>query len=293
MKKWLILMSTGLILTACGGTTAQQNEAPVETEETSEAGNDNSQSSSNGASSETTDSESSQSQEENTDSESSSTGETTEVSTNETQSAIDKATSQLNNGALDKAALTIRTLEEEQGDSLTENEVSQIEEIKQNIDSEKMTQAETNQPSEYQEVRQSSVMKEKFEETTGENLEDASDEEVETWLNEQDTSGSENTPQNNTEENNQNKNQDSSSNQPKTDEELKNYALNQVTEQTGLLSENYAYFVDLQEDNWVTVEIREEHSDGATEWTTMVGLYRYNVETDTLEKMDPVTGEFN
>jgi len=289
MKKWIILMSTGLILTACGETADQQNEEPAGTEETTESSINNSQTSSSGESSGTI--ESSQAQEENTENRSEDTEESSEEATNEAQTVIDKAKNQLNNGETDKASLTIRTLKEEQGDNLTENELSQIEEVKQNLANEKVDQAKDNQSSEHQEVRQSTVMQEDYKESSGKNLEDASDEEVEKWLNEQDAADSENTSQSNTAENNQNQN--SSNNQPKTKEELKNYALTQVTEQTGLLSEDYTYFVDLKEDNWATVEIREEQSDGATEWTTMVGLYRYNVETDTLEKMNPVSGEFN
>lgn len=290
MKKWLMLMSAGVVLTACG-TSEQENEAPAETEETAEVESGDSQTSSStdsqSQSQETTETESTQSEEES--------NESTESSSDTTQTAIYEARTQLNEGETDQAALTIRTLEEQNGENFTEEESSQVEELKQAIDNEKATQTENNQPSNYQEVRESTVVNENYQESTGENLNNASDEEVESWLSEEESTDSQNSSQQNSDDQtqNQNQNQDSSDNQTATVQELENYALEQVTEQTGLLDENYTYFTDLQEDNWVQVEIREQHSDGEVGWTTMVGFYRYNVETDTLETMDPITGEFN
>ena len=50
--------------------------------------------------------------------------------------------------------------------------------------------------------------------------------------------------------------------------------------------------MDRTDDQWVSIEVRETVKQDGVEWSNLIGLYRYDLQTDSIEKMDSVTGEY-
>lgn len=77
-----------------------------------------------------------------------------------------------------------------------------------------------------------------------------------------------------------------------SDKEAEDYAFNQSVDRLKLNNENYSIFVDRTDDQWVSIEVRETVKQDGVEWSNLIGLYRYDLQTDSIEKMDSVTGEY-
>lgn len=133
----------------------------------------------------------------------------------------------------------------------------------------------TNQESAYKEERQSAILAEEFLTATGQSIETASDDDLSTWLSEKEA-----------EKDAQNSERDW------TKEEAENYAFDQLIILEELNYENYFFFVNMTADDWVQLEAREAVEQDGVTWSNLIGLYRYNVSTDELQKLDAVTGEY-
>lgn len=133
----------------------------------------------------------------------------------------------------------------------------------------------TNQESAYKEERQSAILAEEFLTATGLSIETASDEDLSAWLSEKEA-----------EEDSEN------SEREWTKEEAENYAFDQLIILEELNYENYFFFVNMTTDDWVQLEAREAVEQDGVTWSNLIGLYRYNVSTDELQKLDAVTGEY-
>lgn len=140
----------------------------------------------------------------------------------------------------------------------------------------------------YAEERQSTTLAEEYLEDTEESLAEATDEEIEVWLEQREAARVE------AEQVAEETEEEEAENAPRfaTKAEAEDYAFEQTMAQLSIESENIFSFVSQQEDGWVQIEIRENQEEEGLEWSTMIGIYRYNVETDVLEVRDAVTGAY-
>lgn len=128
----------------------------------------------------------------------------------------------------------------------------------------------------FEKERQSALLAEEYLNATGESIETASDEELENWF---ESEAAEDQPGNQEIE--------------WTKEEAENYAFDQLIILENLNFENYFFFVNMTDDEWVQLEAREAVDQDGVTWSNLIGLYRYNVLTDELQKLDTVTGEYD
>lgn len=204
---------------------------------------------------------------------------------------LEQAKSEYYGGELDAAAGTLSRLLR---NDLTENELLQAEaedlkeEISQQQAEEARETAESQTETAYPEERQSALLREEYEAATNQPLSEASDAELEAWLAEKEAQAAEPAI-----EEEDGAESETAEQNAMTKEEAENYAFEQVLERAELEEENYFYFVNHSEENWVQVEAREsvEH-DGVT-FSNLIGIYRYNVETDEMQELDSITGEYN
>lgn len=203
---------------------------------------------------------------------------------------LDQAKEEFYSGELDAAAGTLSRLLQK---DLSDNELlkAEAEDLQEEVSQQQAEQAaetaESQAETAYPEERQSSILSEEFEAATSQPLAEATDEELEAWLAEKDAQATEPTvAEDEIDE------AETSEQIAMTKEEAENYAFEQVLARADIEGENYFYFVNYSEENWVQVEAREsvEH-DGVT-FSNLIGIYRYNVETDEMQKLDSVTGEY-
>lgn len=130
--------------------------------------------------------------------------------------------------------------------------------------------------SEFEKERQSALLAEEYLNATGQSINLASDDDLKTWFSEKESSdgGEDNARE-------------------WTTEEAENYAFDQLMILENLNVEHYFFFVNMIEDDWVQLEAREAVEQDGVTWSNLIGLYRYNVSTDELQKLDTVTGEYD
>lgn len=129
--------------------------------------------------------------------------------------------------------------------------------------------------SEYKDERQSAIISQEYSDATGQSIMEASDEELAEWFAQKESDAE---PEEETES--------------WTKEEAENYAFDQLIMSENLNYENYIFFVNLMEDEWVQMEVREPVEQDGVTWSNLIGLYRFNVSTDELQKLDMVTGDY-
>lgn len=254
-SKWALILSLGLILAACETDNVEDTQPTPEVEDI----------------------------ETETETE-------TEIETNaeqETfQNLLDQAQAEYSAEQYDAAAGTLSVLLRNDLSEFPEIE-SEAEELLAEVNT---VQAElarevagsTAEASAYAEERQSAILTEQYLQDTGQDISEATDEELETWLAERQTA----------EEPDEEVEEPSEEPRFETTEEAEDYAFEQTLSRANLESESYFYFVNTQEDGWVHIEARETQEQDGVEWSNMIGIYRFNVYSDELEKMDSVTGEF-
>lgn len=133
----------------------------------------------------------------------------------------------------------------------------------------------TLQESVFKEERQSAILSEEFLTATGQRIEDASDEDLADWISEKEAQAI-----------------TDDSEREWTKEEAENYAFDQLMILEDLNYENYFFFVNMTAEDWVQLEAREAIERDGVSWSNLIGLYRYNVYSDELQKLDTVTGEY-
>ncbi|EXJ23707.1 hypothetical protein ADIAL_0822 [Alkalibacterium sp. AK22] len=197
------------------------------------------------------------------------------------QERLDKARQEYAAGELDAASGTLSRLLKA---DLTSHPTvqSEGEELKQEIHDQQSQQAQETaqvlgEQSTYQEERQSALLAEEYMRATGESIDQASDEELEGWF--EDREG-------------QAEAGEADDEREWTKEEAESYAFDQLLIREDLDYDQYFFFVNLTEEDWVQIEAREAVEQDGVTWSNLIGLYRYNVSTDELEKLDSVTGDF-
>lgn len=153
----------------------------------------------------------------------------------------------------------------------------------------------------YKDERNSVLISEDYMKATGKSIMEASDEEIETWLasKEQETSQPEvnqsqsNSESESTESSESTETEESESTEPAlTPEEEEVFVLEQVVALTGISPENNQFFTSKLDEDTYQVEIRNSHEVDGVEISNMVGMFEYTLSTNEVEKMNPVTGEY-
>lgn len=204
---------------------------------------------------------------------------------------LEQAKEEYSNGELDAASGTLSRLLQQ---DLADNELLQAEaeNLKEQISLEQAEAArevESAQAAEsvYKEERQSALLQEEYETKTGQLMSEATDEELEAWLTVRDAEKSEPAQ---VEESDASQSDDATE---LTKEEAENHAFEQVVKRADINGENYFYFVNHTEDNWVQVEARESVEQDGITFSNLIGIYRYNASTDDIQKLDVITGEYH
>lgn len=189
---------------------------------------------------------------------------------------LDHAKAQLDSDQLDAAAGTLSALLQNDlsayPDLQTEAETLKAEIEQQQAEAARQVAGASTESSDYSEERQSSIITEQFEAETGKALTEASDEELGAWLDEREQE-----------------------NEPAGDlskEETEDLAFSLFLNKQALTSENYFYFVNQEDAEWVQIEAREAVEQDGVEWSNLIGLYRVNIDTEDIQKLDSVSGVY-
>ncbi|WP_423188603.1 hypothetical protein ACO1PF_08370 [Alkalibacterium sp. f15] len=199
---------------------------------------------------------------------------------------LEQAKDEYYSGELDAAAGTLSRLLQ---NDLSDNELlkAEAEDLKEEIGQQQAENAkaaaEIQVASEFKEERQSTLLSEEYEATKEKSLSEATDEELESFLTEKEVQKNE--PVVEVEAANEDA--------LMTKEEAENHAFEQVLERAVIEGENYFYFVNYEQESWVQVEAREAVEQDGVTFSNLIGIYRYNVETDEIQKLDIITGEYN
>lgn len=126
----------------------------------------------------------------------------------------------------------------------------------------------------YKEERQSAILNEEYLAATGKSVQEATDDELSNWFAQKEI------------------NEQQEEAESWTKEEAENYAFDQLILLEDLNYEQYFFFVNLMEEEWVQIEVRESVEQDGVSWSNLIGLYRFNVSSDELLKLDSVTGEY-
>lgn len=201
---------------------------------------------------------------------------------------LEQAKEEYYSGQLDAASGTLSRLLQQ---NLSDKKLllAEAEDLKEQISQEQAEAAreaeDAGSETAFTEERQSALLNEEYEAETGKPMSEATDEELEAWITERDVEKSEPVQE-------ETDGEEPAEAADMTREEAENYAFEQVVERADIDEENYFYFVDHEESDWVQVEAREsvEH-DGVT-FSNLIGIYRYNVITGDMQKLDIITGEY-
>ena len=188
---------------------------------------------------------------------------------------LDQAKKEYYSGELDAAAGTLsRLLQKDLSDKeLLEAEAEHLkEEISEQQAENARVDSENQNGSVYSEERQSSLLMEQYESDTGQSMSEATDDELEAWLVQREKADV----------------TDSGMNK----DEAEALAFEQVRERVEIEGENYFSFVEHEDGDWVNVEVRESVKQDGVTFSNLIGLYRYNIETEELLKLDVITGEY-
>lgn len=141
---------------------------------------------------------------------------------------------------------------------------------------------------EYAAERSSELAAEDFLEDTGEDIQTATDDEIAAWLEEKQLSEAEQVTQT-----------DKESKEEKTEEEAaenlqaeQEKVLEAVTQKLVASPEGMEFFLIRLDETTYQVEIRQPHAVDDVEISNMIGIFEYNMDTDALKKMNPITGEY-
>ena len=197
------------------------------------------------------------------------------------QSLLDQARREYEADQLDAAAGTLSLLMEndlEAYPELREEAEGLLDEIRE-IQAERAAQVAgtLSEESRYKEERQSTLYSDDYFNATGQSMEESSDEELDVWFAQKEEAEEES----------------DEVEREWTKEEAENYAFDQLMLHENLAFEKYIYFVNLAEQNWVNIEVREPVEQDGVAWSNMIGIYRFNVSTNELQKLDTVTGQYS
>lgn len=203
---------------------------------------------------------------------------TEESQTNEDYTKqLDHARAQYETDQLAEAAGTLSTLLQQDlsayPDIQTEAEALKAEIEQKQAEAARQVAGASTESSIYSEERQSSLMAEQFEAETGQAIDEVSDEELGLWLEE--------------------KNKETETTGDLSKEETEDLAFDLFLENQSLTGESYFYFVNQEEEDWVQIEVREAVEQDGVEWSNLIGIYRVNVVSEEIQKLDSISGVYD
>lgn len=212
----------------------------------------------------------------------------------EFEQQYENSSAQYEAGQLDEAAGTIDTLlqndlsdypelEEKANALKSEINVAQAEKAMANA------HAELIENSAYKAERSSDLAASEFAEATGKDIQTATDDEIEAWLNEKEAAESEAETGTESDDSSSDSSEQES---PMTAEEERNFVLDEVVRITGHSPEENQFFASKIDEDTYQVEIRFAHEVEGVEISNMMGMFRYHLSSQELEQMDPLTGEY-
>lgn len=77
-----------------------------------------------------------------------------------------------------------------------------------------------------------------------------------------------------------------------TAEEQETYVLHRVSELTGYQGSDYRYIINAVSDKVYEIEIRDGREEFSDHHASLVGIYQYNLATDTMKTYNPLTNNF-
>lgn len=135
----------------------------------------------------------------------------------------------------------------------------------------------------YKTERTSDLAAEEFSTATGKDIKTASDDEIGSWLTEKDTAAKKAAEE---------ASKETTEATPTPEEEL-NTVLDKVVSITGISPEDNQFYATKTTEQIYTIEIRHSHEVDGVGISNMVGMFEYNLATNELKKMDPLTGEYS
>ena len=203
---------------------------------------------------------------------------------------LNEAKKQYQNGELDAASGTLQLL--------LQNELSNEKELKQEAENlqkeinlaqskdkknEELTKIKNE--TKYKTERVSDLAATEFEEDTGGDIVSASDSEIKTWLENKKDDTNRRVSSKNPE--------DETTDAVVEEMEEQEQVLIEVTDKIGIEAKEYEFFIIKTDDHMYQIEIRQANEMDGISISNMIGIFKYNFETKSLEKMNPITGEFD
>jgi predicted glutamine amidotransferase len=234
--------------------------------------------------------------------------ESTQSTENGYRSMYQASLAQFKNGKLDEAAGTIEIVLE--NDLSDDSELkTQATELKTKINTaqaEKVKSDETVallENSAYKTERVSNLAATEFKEATGQDIKSASDDKIKTWLAEKEAAENSATASSVTSstassmassESTVSNSSVSSSTVPAiSTEEERIMVLEKIIALTGISARDNQFYSSKEDEKTYQVEVRHAHEVDGVEISNMVGMFKYDLLTETLMKMDPITGEYS
>ncbi|WP_414839500.1 hypothetical protein [Carnobacterium sp. TMP28] len=208
---------------------------------------------------------------------------------------------QFESGKLDEAAGTIELVLENDLTDYPKLE-TQVTELKTKINTAQADKVKTDKTSEileesaYKTERVSNLAATEFKQTTGKDIKTASDQEIKTWLVEKEATESSATFSS---ENTSSSSVSSSSSIASEKapvislEEERIMVLEKVIAITGISAKDNQFYSSKEDKTTYQIEIRHAHKVDEVEISNMVGLFKYDISTKILMKMDPITGKYS
>lgn len=192
-------------------------------------------------------------------------------------------------GLLDAAGGTLALLLQNDLSAYPELEEEAVS-LQENIHAEQAEAALAEQESQPEETefaveRQSELAAEEFNKATGEDIQTADDEAIAEWLTEKEQAEAEQI------EAEEDEAEEAPSEEERLQEEQET-VLDSVINQLGLDPAGHEFFLVKIDEQTYQVEIRQPHAVEDVEISNMIGIFEYNMADETLEKMNPITGEF-
>lgn len=209
---------------------------------------------------------------------------------------------QFENGKLDEAAGSIEIVLEDDLSDYPELK-TQAMELKTKINTAQAEKAKSDETamiienSIYKTERVSELAATEFKAATGHDIKSASDDDIKTWLDEKEATENSATASS---ESVAVSSESASSNSVSSDnthvislEEERNSVLEKIVALTGISAKDNQFYSSKEDENTYQVEVRHAHEVDGVGISNMVGMFKYDLLTETLMKMDPLTGEYN
>ena len=246
-----------------------------------------------------------------------SSNETSEIdSSNQAQETEDgyrtlyqSSLAQFENGKLDEAAGSIEIVLENDLSDYPELK-AQATELKTKINTAQAEKVKSDKTAEllensvYKTERVSELAATEFKDATGQEIKSASDDAIKTWLADKEATENSATTSSDSATTSSDSATVSSESVSSSSvsseaipvisvEEERNNVLDKIISLTGISAKDNQFYASKEDENTYQVEVRHAHEVDGVGISNMVGMFKYDLSTETLMKMDPLTGEYN